>query len=75
VKVRKVTRRGNRTPEEAMLALRESRKRYEGTKAGKNRKKKWMKANRKKMNAYKRDWRRNRKAGANPGARRPEEDR
>jgi len=75
VRTRKVTRRGSRTPEEAMFALRESRKRYEGTKAGKDRRKKWTKANRTKLNEYKRDWRRDHKTAVPSGAPRPEEDR
>ena len=48
-------------PEQALEALRDSRKRYEGSKRGKRSRKRWKKENRDKLNAYKREWRKRRK--------------
>lgn len=50
------------TPEEAISALQDSRRKYESSKAGKDRKTKWVENNRDHLNAYKRKWRKRKKA-------------
>lgn len=57
-------KRKHRTAEQALDALRQSRRRYEETEAGKKRRKDWVQVNRERINAYKRAWRKARASGS-----------
>lgn len=50
-------RRKHAKPEEALAAIRKSKKKYEGSEEGRKRKSRWAKDNREHLNRYKREWR------------------